>query len=100
MRLDEDRDSLVEFLKRLGNALIRIGGLFVVGFAHWSLEKAIPFVVPENLPSAGLWLKDFSFCIFSLIYAYLLWELLVVFIPRLKAKEYLREEKVRDGNAA
>jgi hypothetical protein len=81
------RDS-VRFLKKVGDALLRIAALGVMGVAHYALEKWLIYVIPENIQGAKPWLQDISFAAFILIYAFLLWDMVKIFVPRLQAKPY------------
>jgi hypothetical protein len=84
----ENDESPRAFLSRVGNALLRIIALAVVGAAHWALEKGLTYVIPENFKSEATLIEDVSFLFFLLIYLYLLWDMLKVFIPWLQSKPY------------
>ena len=76
-----DWESPKAFIVRTGNALLRIAAMALLGAAHWLLEQGVPYVLPENLQSGRLWVQDVSFCAFMCIYAYLLWDMIQVFVP-------------------
>jgi hypothetical protein len=81
-------DSPKEFSVRVGNGLLRVAALLIMGGAHYLLEKSLIYIIPENMPWAKAWLQDISFVFFALIYVYLLWDMLKVFIPQLQPKPY------------
>lgn len=84
----QHEDTPKEFLARIGSALLRVGALVVMGVIHYFLEKAMIYIIPENMPWAKHWLEDISFVIFLLIYVYLLWDMLKIFVPMLQSKVY------------
>jgi hypothetical protein len=88
MSVARQTDSPREFLLMSLNALLRLAALAAMGLAHFLLEKGSVYLVPENIPSAKLWLQDIAFAFFSLIYVYLLWDMVTVFIPRLRLRSY------------
>ena len=88
------------FLSRVLDALLRIGALLVVGFAHWVLEQGLKLIIPVNLGHAALMLmEDISFGFFALIYVYLLWDMLKIFIPWLQPKRYPGTENADEANS-
>lgn len=88
MSVARKEDSPQEFLRKFGNALLRLAVLAVMGLVHFSLGKGLTYLAPENVPSARLWLQDIAFVFFALIYVYLLWDMVKVFIPYLQSKKY------------
>jgi hypothetical protein len=87
-----DWDSPRAFLLRAGNALLRLVVVAILGIAHWLLEEGILYVLPGNLNPCRLWVQDVFFCVFMLVYVYLLWDMVKVFIPRLQAEIYPGQE--------
>jgi len=86
MPTTEDEEQPLAFVKRVGDALLRIAAMVCFGIVHWAINKLIVFIVPYNMERADIWLEDISFIFFGIIYVYLLWDLLTVFIPRLKPR--------------
>ena len=83
-----DDNTVSAFFHRLIGALSRIFGLAVLICCHWGLGKLLELTTRKEFGMEVLFLDAISFAIFALLYCYLLWEVLVVFIPKLKARQY------------
>ena len=81
-------ESPQAFALRVRDALLRVAALFVMGAAHRALMWGLDYVVPANFDGAKVLLEDVSFVTFSMIFLYLLWDMLKVFVPWLQAKPY------------
>ena len=79
-------ESPKAFIQRCWDAMLRIVAIAIFGFLHWLMEMGIPYLLPENVKPMRLWLEDISFAVFSLVYVYLLWEILKLFIPWLNPR--------------
>jgi formate hydrogenlyase subunit 4 len=83
-----DEESPLPFILKVGNALLRIAALIVLFVAHWLLEKVMTFLFPAPYPPARILLEAISYIVFAFLYVYLLWDMVVVFVPRLRPKLY------------
>ena len=83
-----DEDSISGFFHRLLQALSRIFGLAVLILSHWGLGKLLELTTRKEFSPEVLFLDAVSFAVFAMVYCYLLWEILAVFIPKLKARPY------------
>jgi hypothetical protein len=74
------------WIKVLG-ALSRLVALTIFLLAHYGLNQALRLVFPSQMTSMLALAEDAVGITFILIYVYLSWDLLTVFIPKLKRPE-------------
>lgn len=76
------------FIKRVWNAILRIGAAILFGYIHLWMQRWFPYIVPENIKNGRLWLEDIAFVAFTLVLVFLLWDMVKIFAPSLNRKEY------------
>jgi len=80
------------FWQRVWAALSRLLALLIFIGAHWVLNRALAYVVPPNLSGTLVFAQDVIYVFFLMVYAYLAWDMLTVFVPRLKRPFYPGQE--------
>jgi predicted ABC-type exoprotein transport system permease subunit len=103
MQASDRRSEDWTFWIQVRSALSRVAALLIFLLAHKLLNVALEWTVPRNLANGVLWLEDIAYAAFSVIYAALVVEMVVVFIPALRYRLYPgeqgRSEKGRDVDA-
>jgi hypothetical protein len=83
------------FWSRTLEAGSHILALALFGAVHFLLNIGVRYLVPSNMRGAAVWLEDMFFVAFSLVYLYVVIDMVLVFMPLLRAKPYpgVRQEK-------
>jgi hypothetical protein len=81
---DDENSDLRAFWGKVWAALCRLIALGIFLTVHFILNRAFAFVIPPNLISSLVFAEDVIFVIFILIYTYLAWDMLTIFLPRLR----------------
>jgi hypothetical protein len=79
----QEKSELFSFGFRVLAALSRLIALALFIGAHFCLNFALKFVMPDNMAGMLLFSQDVIAVIFLLLYAYLTWDMLRAFIPQL-----------------
>ena len=88
MGSETPEDSPAVFVRRVGNALLRPLALGVFGLVHLLLKKGEIYLTPSNLAPEAVFVDDIVYVFFVLVDLYLLWDMLLVFIPGLRPRAY------------
>lgn len=87
--MDHERKSDIQtFWQRVWAALSRLLALLIFIVAHWVLNRALAYVVPSNLSGSLIFAQDVIYVFFLMVYGYLAWDMLTVFVPRLRRPFY------------
>jgi hypothetical protein len=96
MQASDRRSEDWTFWIQVRSALSRVVALLIFLLAHKLLNVALEWTVPRNFTNGVLWLEDIAYAAFAVIYAALVIEMVVVFIPALRRRLYpLEHEAVR-----
>ncbi|OFW36130.1 MAG: hypothetical protein A3J28_02010 [Acidobacteria bacterium RIFCSPLOWO2_12_FULL_60_22] len=71
---------------RFFEALLRVLAFAFFAGIHEGINAILIWATPEGLTGARDFVIAVNFCVFLLVYAYLGWDMITVFIPRLKGK--------------
>src|SRR5580765_7236038 len=81
------------FWLQVRSALYRAGALFIFLLVHKLLNVTLEWTVPHSLIAGVLLLESIAFGAFAVIYAALVVEMVVVFVPALRRRMYPREQE-------
>lgn len=80
----DDKAEFISLCRKVGFALLRLVFLAMFLAAHYGLNIALRLVLPSNMTKFVELAQIMIGVIFLLIYAYLAWDMVTVFMPRLK----------------
>jgi hypothetical protein len=80
------QSDIREFWNRVWEALQRVAAFFVFAGAHWLIRAVTVLSTPADWPEARLLVEATGWGIFMILYLYLGWDMLAVFMPRLRGK--------------
>jgi hypothetical protein len=104
MQASKQRSEDWTFWLQVRSALFRVVALFIFLLVHKLLNVALEWTVPRNFANGVIWLEDIAYAAFAVIYAALVVEMVVVFIPALRRRLYPQEqerlEEVEDDYAS
>jgi len=88
-------DSPRQFLAIVANALVRVVALIILGLSHWGLGWLLRFLASYPVSAANEILTSISDIAFTMIYIYILWDMVCMFVPWLRPQE--RSESKTDN---
>jgi hypothetical protein len=74
------------FWSQVWQALQRAIALAIFMVVHWALNKGLERIVPGRLGWALELAQSVVFVFFLMIYVYLSWDMLTMFVPRLRSR--------------
>lgn len=82
--MSSEQSGDAAFWRRVLSAMYRLIALALFRALHYLVERALAFDVPPNMTSALAFAQAVIYVLFLLVYVYLAWDMLAVFVPRLK----------------
>ncbi len=79
--------DIAQFWMRVLGALQRVLAFVVFSIVHHYASQLLVWTTPKGWGRACDLAEGVSWCIFVAVYAYLGWDMLTVFMPRLKGKQ-------------
>ena len=76
--------ELRDFWWRVLSALSRLAALGMFMAVHFLLNHGFEFIVPSDMAASLRFIQDIVYVVFVLVYVYLAFDMLTVFVPRLK----------------
>jgi hypothetical protein len=71
----------VTFWFRLWAALQRVFALWILIAVHYLLNRALTWLLPASMKAALTLLQSFTYVLFMVVYAYLMWDMVIIFVP-------------------
>jgi hypothetical protein len=91
MQASERRSEDWTFWMQVRSALSRVVAFLIFLLVHKLLNVALEWTVPKNFTNGVIWLEDIAYAAFAVIYAALVVEMVVVFVPALRYRLYPRD---------